>query len=49
MYIYARTPESYAGWQLVKLYSVLRPDRQIWAEYGKSKKELDLRFETLTV
>jgi hypothetical protein len=42
MSIYARTPESHAAWQLVTLYSVFRPDRQIWADYEKGKKELDL-------
>ena len=42
MSIYARTPESYAAWQLVKLSGLIRPEEQIWAEYEERKEELNL-------
>lgn len=44
MSVFARTPESYAAWQLVKLSSVFRPEERVWAEYEKGKQELDLLF-----
>jgi hypothetical protein len=42
MSIYARTPESYAAWLLVKLSGSIRPEEQIWAEYEERKEELNL-------
>jgi hypothetical protein len=45
MSVFARTPESYAAWQLVKLSNVFRPEEQVWAEYEKGKQELDLLFD----